>query len=155
MPIFKDKLAAVQDAMERQVADADFYIARPHAGSYGWHFDNVDNLVYCVNGTKRFRVAGTEVGSPVLVDVVMEPGDAVFVPTGYYHIGVGGNEPSIIFSIGIVNQYWEETFGEEYLNKKRDFDEDMATEMMQAQGSILTWEAIGSLRHGHTVSDEL
>ena len=148
MDEFKTKLEAVEQATGREVADADFYIARPGAGSYGWHFNSVDNLVYCVNGTKRFRVAGTEVGSELTVDVVMEPGDAVWVPSGFYHIGVGGDEPSIIFSIGFENDYWESTYGESYLDKKRDFDKDMSMEMMEAQKSHLTWEEIGSLRYG-------
>ena len=154
MKEFAPKMEAVEEATGRRLADADFYIARPGAGSYGWHFDDVDNLVYCVNGTKRFRVAGTEVGSPVVVDVYMEPGDAVWVPTGNYHIGVGGDEPSIIFSIGFVNTYWEDTFGEHFLDKKGKFDKEMAFEMMEAQNSILSWEEIGALRHGHTL-DEL
>jgi hypothetical protein len=154
MSELQPKMKAVEEATGRELADADLYIAQPNTGSYGWHFDDVDNLVYCVNGTKRFRVAGTEVGSPVVVDIMMQPGDAVWVPTGYYHIGVGGSEPSIIFSIGFENDYWENTFGEEFLDKKGDFDKEMAFEMMHAQERILAWEEIGALRNGHT-TDEL
>ena len=39
----------------------------------------VDNLIYVVEGSKRFRVAGTGVGSPVAIDAVLRPGDAVWV----------------------------------------------------------------------------
>jgi hypothetical protein len=41
----------------------------------------VDNLVYVVEGAKRFRVAGPAVGSDVALDVILQPGDAVWVRT--------------------------------------------------------------------------
>ena len=64
--------------------------------------DTADVLIYMVQGSKRFRVAGTELGSPTTVDVVMQPGDAVWVPLGHYHRAEGGPETSVIWSIGFT-----------------------------------------------------
>ena len=66
-----------------------------------WHFDLVDNLIYCAAGSKRLRVAGPGVGSPVAVDAMLRPGDALWVPAGHYHRGQGsGAGRSVIWSLG-------------------------------------------------------
>ena len=38
-------------------------------------------------GRKRFRVAGRGFGSPVVIDTVLEPGDALYIPALTFHTG--------------------------------------------------------------------
>eukprot|EP00750_Incisomonas_marina_P006715 INCI14707.6.p1 GENE.INCI14707.6~~INCI14707.6.p1 ORF type:complete len:317 (+),score=36.97 INCI14707.6:392-1342(+) len=99
-------LLSLMDIIERQPFDADLYAAQPNTGSYGWHTDSVDNLVICVAGSKNFQIAGTQLGLPPVVNVTLWPGDAVWVPAGTFHKGVGGHEQSLIWSIGFVGKLW-------------------------------------------------
>ena len=45
-----------------------------------------------LHGSKRFRVAGRTVGSPVVIDHVMRPGDAIFIPSLCFHSGGSATE---------------------------------------------------------------
>eukprot|EP00933_Yihiella_yeosuensis_P023288 TRINITY_DN18140_c0_g3_i1.p1 TRINITY_DN18140_c0_g3~~TRINITY_DN18140_c0_g3_i1.p1 ORF type:complete len:421 (+),score=72.57 TRINITY_DN18140_c0_g3_i1:37-1299(+) len=54
-------------------------------GSYGWHADTVDALIYILEGKKRVRIAGHYPGSKVVVDKVLEAGSAAYVPAGCFH----------------------------------------------------------------------
>jgi hypothetical protein len=44
-------------------------------------------LLVMLHGSKRFRVAGRTVGSPVVIDHMMSPGDAIFIPSLSFHSG--------------------------------------------------------------------
>jgi uncharacterized RmlC-like cupin family protein len=57
------------------------------AASIGFHCDDVDVLLIMLSGSKRFRVAGRGVGSPIVIDHVMEPGDAIYIPATFFHSG--------------------------------------------------------------------
>ena len=76
-----------------------FHTKGESRGSYGWHFDDTDVLIYMLEGTKRFRVAGTEMESPTVVDINMTPGDAVFIPAKFYHHGMGTGVNSTVLSL--------------------------------------------------------
>lgn len=54
-------------------------------GSYGWHIDTVDALIYVLAGTKRVRIAGYSPGSRAAVDRVLGPRSAAYVPGGRWH----------------------------------------------------------------------
>ena len=45
-----------------------------------------------LHGSKRFRVAGRAVGSPVQIDHVMRPGDAIYIPSLTFHSGGSAGE---------------------------------------------------------------
>lgn len=45
-----------------------------------------------LDGSKRFRVAGRAVGSPVVIDHVLTPGDAIFIPSLCFHSGGSATE---------------------------------------------------------------
>jgi uncharacterized RmlC-like cupin family protein len=90
----------------RQLHGHDFCISQPGSSFYGWHFNHDDTIMYLVEGKHHVRVAGTEVGSPTVIDVVLQPGDALYVPATYYHysIGAGDEQQSVLWSIGFQNQ---------------------------------------------------
>ena len=67
----------------RAFCDADAYCTVAgvlSSASLGWHVDDVDVLLVMCRGRKRFRVAGRGFGSPVVIDTVLEPGDALYIP---------------------------------------------------------------------------
>jgi hypothetical protein len=55
----------------------------PSAG----HIDDVDVLLVQLRGSKRFRVAGRAAGSAVVVDHLLNVGDALYIPALYFHTG--------------------------------------------------------------------
>ena len=61
-------------------------VGRKKVGSYGWHLDTVDALIYVLKGAKRVRVAGHYAGSKVTLDKVLSAGSLVYVPGGRFHI---------------------------------------------------------------------
>lgn len=131
MPALIPKLESLSAVFDTEFIDVEFYVAQPNSGSWGWHCDYLDVLVYCVEGSKRFQVAGTELGSPTVVDVVMSPGDAVYIPATYYHRGVGGDDnQSVIWSIGFPH-YESGDVDEPRLKKKKARD----TARICSQGS--------------------
>eukprot|EP00747_Dinoflagellata_sp_TGD_P122853 gnl/TRDRNA2_/TRDRNA2_173693_c0_seq12.p1 gnl/TRDRNA2_/TRDRNA2_173693_c0~~gnl/TRDRNA2_/TRDRNA2_173693_c0_seq12.p1 ORF type:complete len:161 (+),score=7.12 gnl/TRDRNA2_/TRDRNA2_173693_c0_seq12:713-1195(+) len=86
---------------DRVIADPTRpFVAHPHSGSYDWHCDAQDNLLYLVEGSKQFRVAGAKFGGAAVVDEMMCPGDAIWIPEGLYHNGFGVDNSSVLLSIG-------------------------------------------------------
>ena len=74
----------------RAFCDADAYCTAAgvlSSASLGWHVDDVDVLLVMCRGRKRFRVAGRGFGSPVVIDTVLEPGDALYIPALTFHTG--------------------------------------------------------------------
>lgn len=74
--------------------DADAYMTPTvragcdgNTASLGWHIDDVDVLLVMLRGSKRFRVAGTQVGSRVAIDCVLRSGDALYIPSLRFHSG--------------------------------------------------------------------
>jgi hypothetical protein len=84
-------LADLADWSGRQFESADAYMTGPASrcgtASIGFHCDDVDVLLIMLSGSKRFRVAGRGVGSPIVIDHVMEPGDAIYIPATFFHSG--------------------------------------------------------------------
>lgn len=87
-------LETLDDATERPFRDADVYMTAPpsSSASLGWHIDDVDVLLVMLRGRKRFRVAGTALGSRVTIDHELKPGDAIYIPALTFHTG-GSNDP--------------------------------------------------------------
>lgn len=60
-----------------------------------------------LRGRKRFRVAGCTLGSEVVIDCMLEPGDAIFIPALTFHSGGDSTMPSedsIMLSVALA---WE------------------------------------------------
>ena len=77
-----------------------FHTVHNHTGSYAWHYDLSDNLLFGLAGVKRFRVAGRQPRSPVIIDTTLTDGVALYIPRKLFHNGVGLG-PSTIISIAL------------------------------------------------------
>eukprot|EP00310_Coccolithus_braarudii_P019013 CAMPEP_0183339752 /NCGR_PEP_ID=MMETSP0164_2-20130417/6565_1 /TAXON_ID=221442 /ORGANISM="Coccolithus pelagicus ssp braarudi, Strain PLY182g" /LENGTH=296 /DNA_ID=CAMNT_0025509807 /DNA_START=27 /DNA_END=917 /DNA_ORIENTATION=+ len=97
-------VSEIDAATLRPFRDADVYVTSASAStsaSFGWHIDDIDVLLVLLSGSKRFRVAGRALGSAPVIDHVMTPGDAIFIPAGAFHTGGQSTLPddSILLSI--------------------------------------------------------
>ena len=87
-PSLDSWLEALVAATGRTYLDADAYMTPGGvSASLGWHVDDVDVLLVMLRGAKRFRVAGEAVGSEVVVDRILQPGDALYIPALTFHSG--------------------------------------------------------------------
>ena len=87
-PSLDSWLEALVAATGRAYLDADAYMTPGGvSASLGWHVDDVDVLLVMLRGAKRFRVAGEAVGSEVVVDRILQPGDALYIPALTFHSG--------------------------------------------------------------------
>jgi 50S ribosomal protein L16 3-hydroxylase len=82
-------------------------------GSVGPHVDNYDTFICQGSGTRHWRVGDNGQHTEVIaheallhveafdsiIDVVLEPGDILYIPPGYPHEGIA-LEPSMSFSVG-------------------------------------------------------
>ena len=99
--------------------------ATPGGGAQGFafHHDTHDVLVLQVSGTKRWRVhepvlplplpsqpkAGDDLvppGAEPLLDVELEPGDALYLPRGFVHAAVTTDQPSLHLTVGLLSTTW-------------------------------------------------
>lgn len=93
-PTLECWLGSLRSATGRCPADADAYLtdARFPSASVGWHVDDIDVLLVMMRGSKRFRVAGSALGSRVVIDRILRPGDAVYIPALTFHTGGSSDE---------------------------------------------------------------
>ncbi|CAJ1364540.1 unnamed protein product [Effrenium voratum] len=114
------RLSPVRDWMPqlfshlKVAGSVDFYasrVGRDSVGSYGWHTDTVDALIYVLKGNKRIKIAGHYPGSKVTMDKVLTEGSLVYVPGGRFHllhalpqdVNAKTAELVIVLSIGLSN----------------------------------------------------
>lgn len=111
-----DALAAELEAVLGLTVDAKLFVSPP-ASVTQWHPDPTDNFVVQVRGTKRWvlaesTVAGADVEGDQLdrpVDLVLEPGDVLYVPRGAHHRVVGGDAVSVHVTFCCSGRTWNET----------------------------------------------
>ena len=92
---------------------ADVYVTsgRYSSMSHGWHTDSYNTLLVLLEGEKRVRVASPVMGGPILFDVQLRQGQAVFVPAGFFHLvgsdgGAGaGSTASVLYSCALSESY--------------------------------------------------
>ena len=89
-------LRRLDECTGRNHRDADVYAtaADMSSASLGWHVDDIDVLLVMLRGRKRFRVAGPAVGSAVVIDHWMQPGDVIYIPALTFHSGGDSSSPS-------------------------------------------------------------
>jgi hypothetical protein len=72
--------------------------------------DKHDVLVLQFHGRKRWQVLDRDAADdqtwPVLIDVEIEPGDVLYIPTGFPHGAETGSEASGHITIGIISVPW-------------------------------------------------
>ena len=49
------------------------------------HKDKSNNLIIQIDGETNFKIWGKERNSDIIFDVIMQPGDALYIPAGYWH----------------------------------------------------------------------
>jgi hypothetical protein len=103
------------------------YITPPENQGFAPHYDVHDVFVLQVSGRKRWRIfepvvphpldnqpwekfrneVGTRAGEAPLIDTVLEPGDALYLPRGTIHSAVAQGETSIHLTVGVhpVSRY--------------------------------------------------
>jgi hypothetical protein len=105
----------------RQPVQVNAYLTPPASQGFSTHYDTHDVFVLQVDGTKRWRihppvlpeplerqawggrareVAATADGEPAL-DVVLEPGDALYLPRGWLHSAQAQGERSLHLTLGV------------------------------------------------------
>ncbi len=136
----------------------NIYLTPPKAQGFRTHFDTHDVLVLQVSGRKRWRVwdgqavenptrrtpwpgSMAPVGEPNVV--MMEPGDALYIPRGVMHdAATEPGAPSLHITVGLLEPSWAQA-----LRSLIDSDEVDDTPLRQA---VPTWrlaepEALASL----------
>ncbi len=97
------------------------YITPPQNQGFAAHYDTHDVFVLQIAGTKRWRIHEPVLPDPLphqtwdgrrnevqaraaqapLIDTLLEPGDALYLPRGYLHSAVAQGELSIHLTIGV------------------------------------------------------
>jgi lysine-specific demethylase/histidyl-hydroxylase NO66 len=93
------------------------------AQGFAYHHDTHDVFVLQVSGRKHWRAfapvlelplpsqsrAGDDLVGPddvPLLDVVLEPGDALYLPRGYVHAASTTDDPSVHLTVGVLATTW-------------------------------------------------
>jgi bifunctional lysine-specific demethylase and histidyl-hydroxylase NO66 len=105
----------------RQPLQVNAYLTPPGSQGFSTHYDTHDVFVLQVDGTKRWRihppvltdplekqawggrkdeVSATAEGDPAL-DVVLAPGDALYLPRGWLHSAEAQGERSLHLTVGV------------------------------------------------------
>jgi len=109
-------LAAVCEEIRTQFQEGSYVAAvvtsGVGAGAFKIHFDPEDLIILQLEGTKRWQVFGPVVPNPLrgmpkqrlevpapILDEVLEPGDLLFVPAGYWHHCESGLSTSVHLGI--------------------------------------------------------
>ena len=125
----------------------NIYLTPPRAQGFRSHFDTHDVLVLQVSGQKRWRVwDGQRVENPTRRTpwpgnlppdgephvIVMEPGDALYIPRGVMHdAATEPGAPSLHITVGLLEPSWAQA-----LRMLVDSDEVEATPLREA---VPTW----------------
>jgi len=125
----------------------NIYLTPPQAQGFRTHFDTHDVLVLQVSGRKRWRIWDGQAvenptrrtpwpghmapeGEPNLV--MMEPGDALYIPRGVMHdAATEPGEPSLHITVGLLEPSWAQA-----LRSLIDSEEVANTPLRQA---VPTW----------------
>lgn len=110
-----DDLAAAFERVLREKVQVNCYASFGAVHGFDTHWDDHDVLVLQVHGRKRWRVFGPtrehaayrDVAHPPAPagdpehDVVLEEGDALHVPRGWWHDATASDEPSLHLTFGV------------------------------------------------------
>ncbi|MGW4735150.1 JmjC domain-containing protein [Streptomyces shenzhenensis] len=95
-------IARLAEAIERELrtrVQANLYASWTSTGGFGVHWDDHDTVIVQLDGAKRWRIYGTTRSFPLyrdiedpgepptepVADLVLNPGDVLYVPRGVWH----------------------------------------------------------------------
>ncbi|WP_374469498.1 cupin domain-containing protein [Phenylobacterium sp.] len=99
-------------------SQANLYACWGTSQGFDVHWDDHDVLVIQVEGRKHWRLYGATRPSPTRKDLhaehpkpavpieelVLEPGDILYLPRGYWHAAVGLGEPTLHLTVGLTRK---------------------------------------------------
>lgn len=83
------------------VVSANCYASFAPTRGFALHTDGHDVMAIQLEGSKRWRVANPD---GALDEIVLHPGDVLFVPAGVQHDAVANGKPSLHLTIGFNNE---------------------------------------------------
>lgn len=129
LPQLHTRVRALADLCRALEADlsahvqTNIYLTPPNAQGFQTHYDNHCVFVLQVEGEKRWRLYDSPVGAPYRgerftpgqyaagepsQELVLKPGDVLYVPRGLMHDAVneGSGEPSLHITTGVITRTW-------------------------------------------------
>lgn len=129
LPQLHTRVRALADLCRALEADlsahvqTNIYLTPPNAQGFQTHYDNHCVLVLQVEGEKRWRLYDSPVGAPYRgerftpgqyapgepsQELVLKPGDVLYVPRGLMHDAVneGSDAPSLHITTGVITRTW-------------------------------------------------
>lgn len=88
---------------------ANAYVTPPGAQGFGAHEDEHDVFVLQSHGTKRWWVHERHdlpPSQPAVIDVLLAPGDSLYIPSGFPHSAATQDSESVHITIGILSTTW-------------------------------------------------
>jgi ribosomal protein L16 Arg81 hydroxylase len=110
---------SLEDALHHRVG-ANSYFTPQHSQGFSAHFDTHDVFILQLEGSKTWRlydavplpladahrpVSGSEIG-PLRQQIILRPGDLLYIPRGHIHEAVGSSRPSLHLTLGIHVFRW-------------------------------------------------
>jgi hypothetical protein len=138
-------------------AQVNAYITPPSSRGLGLHADEHDVFVLQVYGRKRWEIyrpgPGNDAKAPGerLLDVVLEPGDCLYVPLGFPHAVWTERSASAHLTVGVLTSKWREVLREAVVRVLDDpaFGEALPPGFADEPGAIAgaVAERLGEMRH--------
>ena len=113
-PAIRD-LAAEFERFFHEVTNVNAYIGFRESKGFEYHWDDHEVFVLQVHGRKRWEVQDRSTAAPLYRELIMwdaapgniiwegvlEPGDVLYIPRGFWHKAECGDEPSVHLSFGV------------------------------------------------------
>lgn len=99
--------------------DVHVYCTPPGKHGFGWHYDAEEVFIVQVQGAKEFALRKNTVNPFPVVEAMspgrefhaeqmpmmkclLQPGDVLYIPSGYWHVGIGSEGECISLAIGVM-----------------------------------------------------
>jgi ribosomal protein L16 Arg81 hydroxylase len=130
-PPVNSLIIALQDALDTS-AGVNFFLTPAHSQAFPLHFDNTDAFIIQLEGSKRWQIWGPTYENPIdsdlsqryvltrmekdetklklLEDIVLESGDVLYLPRGFYHKALAQDELSLHLTVSLHPLSWLDFF---------------------------------------------
>jgi hypothetical protein len=150
-----------------QPVQINAYLSPPAAQGLDLHFDYHDVFVVQLEGTKRWRIwepndrtrdpvggrhaiarpTFEELGEPIL-DLVLEPGDVLYLPRGHGHVAQTTDRSSAHLTVGLLAITWHRVV-------RRAIDEEIAAGRLRSSIPLSTLEPSSGTYAGEAAAPDL